>query len=110
MKRILPILLLPFISGCYSSEILPSGASDYTVKNRGESFAQAKLDPIARANKYCSDNGLYFMAVLENEIVVKSKFEYQLKFKCLKKQDYESHQLDMEKKQDISQQKPTLVI
>ena len=94
MKRILPFLLFPFISGCYSSDVLPSGASDYTVKNRGESFAQAKLDPIAKANKYCSDSGLHFMAVSENEIMVRNKFEYQLKFQCLKKQDYESRQLD----------------
>ena len=90
-------MLLPFLAGCYSSDILPSGASDYTVKNRGESFAQAKLDPIARAKKYCSDNGYYFMTVSENEIMAGSKFEYQLKFKCLKKQEYESRKLDLGK-------------
>ncbi len=97
MNRILPFLLLPFISSCYSSDILPSGASDYTVKNRGESFAQAKVDPLARAKKYCSDHGNYFVVVSENEIMVRSKFEYQLTFQCLKKQAYESRKLDLEK-------------
>ena len=97
MKKILLLLLLPFISGCYSTEVLPHGASDYIVKNRGESFAQAKLDPIIKANKYCSDSGLYFMEVAESEIMVKSVFEYQLTFKCLRKEEYEARKLDMEK-------------
>ena len=97
MYRKLPFLLLPFISACYSSDILPSGASDYIVKNRGESFAQAKLDPLARANTYCSDNGYYFVVVSENEIMVRSKFEYQLTFQCINKQAYESRKLDLEK-------------
>lgn len=97
MKRIVPFLLLPFLAGCYSSDILPSGASDYTVKNRGESFAEAKIDPLFRANKYCSDYGNYFMIVSEKEVMAGSKFEYQLKFKCLKRQEYESRKLEIGK-------------
>ncbi len=97
MNRILPFLLLLFTSACYSSAILPSGASDYTVKNRGESFAQAKVEPLAKANKYCTDHGNYFVFISENEIMVRNKFEYQLTFQCLKKQAYEASKLDLEK-------------
>ena len=102
MKRILPLLLLPFIGGCYTTDILPSGAQDYTVKNRGESFSQAKQDPIVRANKYCFDTGLNFLAVSEKEIMVGSKFEYQLKFRCLNKQDFESRQSKLDNTPTIS--------
>ncbi len=90
MKRILILLLLPLISGCFTTEIVTLEPDTYTVSNRGESYELAKQEPIVKANKFCFENGLNFMAISENEKRVGTTFEYQLTFKCLTKEEYES--------------------